>query len=317
MENKSIPQSHSALGFFQIIKESFKTTSRNGKVLVPIMLFVFVSFSMLDFAEKYLLAPVVKDIVLQLAIHPNMIQDLSNSIDQNMYAGALNDVREIVLVNLLIMASSSIITLTFLVAIVSSSYEAYTAKVLSSKDLNSIIMKSWKRPLETSFYMGLLSLGIVFLYFISFGITAMLAVNSWALLFFGVIILTIPVCYIYMATLWMVSMVVSVIEEGYGGVKAIGRAAELMKGKRLQASLMMVLFSVAYCVVNQMAIPLTSYNLSMSTQLAIRIPLTNGLFCLVTLFMFVVYTIFYHKWKTSHDEKEGKGFYLPVAASEV
>ncbi|KAI3709173.1 hypothetical protein L2E82_38932 [Cichorium intybus] len=317
MENKLIPRSLSSLGFFEIIRESFKTTRRNGKVLGPILLLVFVSFSILDFAQKYMLAPVIKDFVLQLAKYPNMVQDLSNSVDLTIYAGALNDVREIVLFKLVIMSCSSIITLTFLVAIVSSSYEAYTAKVLSPKDLSLKIINSWKRPLETSFYMILLSLGMVLLYIFSFGITTILAVNSWALMFTGAIVLSIPVCYFYMATIWIVSMVVSILEEGYGGVKAIGRAAELMKGKRLQASLMMVLFAVAYCVVHQLAIALTSYNLSISTQLAIRIPLTNGLFCLLTLFMFVVYTVSYHEWKTSHDDKEGKGFYLPIAAGEA
>ncbi|KAL7591471.1 hypothetical protein Lser_V15G33356 [Lactuca serriola] len=318
MENKFIPRSQSSLGFFEIIRESFTTTRRNGKVLGPILLLVFVSYSLLDFAQKYLLAPVIKDFVLQLAKYPNMVQDFSYNIDQTNYAGALTDVREIILVKLLIMAISSIISITFFVAIVSSSYEAYTDKLLDPKNLNLILIKSWKRPLVTSFYMILLTLGIVFLYLISMTITTILAANSWVLFSLGAITLSIPVCYFYMASLWIVSMVVSVLEEGFSGVKAIGRAADLIKGKRLKASLILVRFVVAYGVVHQMAnYLLANIELSRSTLLAITIPFSNGFFSLWQLFMLVAYTVFYHEMKTSHDEREGRGFYLPIAAGEA
>ncbi|KAL4564235.1 hypothetical protein LXL04_028291 [Taraxacum kok-saghyz] len=313
MENKSIYRSQTSLGFFEIIRESFKTTKRNVKVLGPILVLVFVSFSVLDFSQKYMLSPVVKDFVSQLAKHPNMVQDFSYNIDQ----GVLNDIREILLVKLLFMASSCILTLTFLVTIISSSYEAHTAKVLDPKDLTLIFLKTWKRPLVTSFYMTLLSFGIVFLYFISIGIATILAGNSWTLVFVGAIALSIPVCYFYMAALWVLSVVVSVLEEGCGGVKAIGRAGELMNGKRLKASLMMVLFAVTYGTVHQIANAVMCDNMTLGVELAIRIPLTNGLFCLSTLFMFVVFTVFYHEWKTINDEKEGKGYYLPIANGDA
>ncbi|KAK1413541.1 hypothetical protein QVD17_35316 [Tagetes erecta] len=317
MDNKPIPQSQSSLGFFGIISESIKTTRRNGKLLVPILLFVFLSFSHLDVAQKYILAPVAKDLVLQLAKHPNMVHDIAYNIDQTTYVGAANDIREILLVKLLIMMITSIITLFFLVATVSSSSEAYTAKVLDAKDIFSKIKKSWRRPIVTSFYMFLITLGIVFLYIMSIGLTSILAVNSWALLFLGAISLSIPVCYFYMTTLWMVSVIVSVLEEGVDGLKAIGRASELMKGKRLQASLMMVLFVIAYGFIVLMASFVTSYNRSLSAELAITIPFKNGIYCLLKMFMFVVYTVFYHEWKTSHDNKEGKSFYLPIALGEA
>lgn len=113
-------------------------------------------------------------------------------------------------------------------------------------------------------------------------------------------------------------MVVSVLEEGFSGVKAIGRAADLMKGKRLKASLILVRFVVAYGVVHQMAnYLLANIELSRSTLLAITIPFSNGFFSLWQLFMLVAYTVFYHEMKTSHDEREGRGFYLPIAAGEA
>ncbi|KAJ0524843.1 hypothetical protein HanRHA438_Chr09g0383191 [Helianthus annuus] len=313
MENKLIPQSESSLGFFGVIRESFKTTSRNGKRLFSILFLVFLSYSQVDFLQEYTLAPATNYFMWQLANHPNIVHDLLYNFDQTSYAvDTLKALREIVLLKLCIIEISSIVTLIFLVATVCSSYEAYTAKVLGTKDLILKIFDSWNRSLLTSFYLVLLSLGITFFYAIVIVITSFLPVNSGALLFLGVIALTIPICCIYMATVWMVSLIVSVLEEGSSGLTAIRRAAELMKDKRLQASLMMVLFVLADRYVLLVAKVLASYGGSLSIEFVTSIPFTNGFDCLLKLFMFVVYTVFYQEWKTSHDENEGKGFYLPI-----
>ncbi|KAJ0524844.1 hypothetical protein HanRHA438_Chr09g0383211 [Helianthus annuus] len=320
MENK--------LGFFGVIKESFNTATRIRKLFV-IFLLIFLSYSLLDFLQEYELAPFTEYFMWQLANHQNIVHDLLYNFDQTSYAvDTLDAFRVIVLVKLLVIETFSIITLYYMALMVCCSYIVYTAKlsgpfkvyttkvttkVLSRKDIFYIFCKSLMRSIITSFYLSLLSCGIIFFYAIVIGIIAFLAVNSWALLFLGVIALSIPVCYIYVATVWMVSLIVSVLEEGSSGLKAIGRALELMKGKRLEATLMMVLFALANGFVVLVAKLLASYGWNLSAKLAITILFTNGFCWLLKLFMFVVYTVFYHEWKTSHDEKEGKGFNLPIA----
>lgn len=200
----------SSLGFFGVIRESFKTTSRNKKLLVPILVLVFLLLSQLDFAQEYTFTPISNDFMFQLATHPNIVHDLWYNIDETSYLGVFNALRDVILVKLLILTISSIITLAFLVATVSSSYEAYTAKVLGPEDMFLKIRKSWKRPILTSFYLFLLSLGITLFYVLVIGITSLLTVHSWVLLFLGVITPSILVCYFYVATLWMVSLIVSV-----------------------------------------------------------------------------------------------------------
>ncbi|KAJ0800248.1 hypothetical protein HanPI659440_Chr03g0100841 [Helianthus annuus] len=128
-----------------------------------------------------------------------MVHDLTNRFDQMTYVGAFNNLGEILLVKLLSMAVSSI----FLVATVSSSSEAYTAKVLGPKDIFLKIKKSWRKPIVISFYMILLTLGIALFYTLSIGITSILVVNSWAVWLVGATTLSIPLCYFYVATLWM------------------------------------------------------------------------------------------------------------------
>ncbi|KAI3701637.1 hypothetical protein L6452_26867 [Arctium lappa] len=299
MENKSIPQPQSSLGFLGIIWESVKTTSRNRKLLVPILLLAFLSFSLLEFSQEHIQAPFIRDFVLQLAQHPNMRHDLRHKLDLITYRGALDDILEIIIVKHSTIAFSSITKLLFLIATVSSSYEAYTAKVLGPVDMFLKIRTSWKRALLTNFYMILITLGIIFLYVTSYGITTFLVAKSWSFFFSRAITLSIPVCYFYLSSLWMVSAVVSVLEEGFGGFKAIRRAAELTNGKRLQASLMMVPFLIADGVFFHLFRTLISYDLIRRTRWrAISICLSNGSGCLLKLFMFVVYTVFYHEQKT-------------------
>lgn len=317
MESVSKPQLNSSLGLFGIFRESIKTISRNGKLLVPIILFMFLSMSQLDLVETYIIAPLDDYLGLHLANHPYMGHDLSHNNEQSPNPGAVDEILKILLEKLIFLTFSSIITYVFFVCTVLSSYEAYTAKVLGPKELLSKIRTSWKKPLVTSFYMILITLGIACFAFLSSFIASISKEHIWLSLFFEAITLFIQVSYLYVAALWLVSVIVSVLEEGFDGVKAIGRATDLISGKRIQAFMMMVLFIIAYGVIGLVDDALASYDLSKSTKLAIMIPLIEGSECLVMLFMFVVYTVFYHERKIGHDEKEIKDLYLPIAAGEA
>ncbi|KAJ9550936.1 hypothetical protein OSB04_014981 [Centaurea solstitialis] len=319
MESISKPQSQSSLGLLGIFRETFKATGRNKKLLVPILLLVFLSISQLDLAHNYILAPLdehYENLELQLARNPRTCDDLG--YDFPTCRATIDNTLEYFLFQAIFLAFSSIVLLVFFVATVSSTYEAYNAKALGPKEMLSKIRTSWTKPIITSFYMILITLGIVLLVFISSLTAKIFVVNSWSHVYFGGINVLILVWYFYVAALWIFSVVVSVLEEGFVGVKAIGRAAELMSGKRLQASILMIFFTFSYVVIDQMnEVLTTSYDISRSTQWAITICFTNGLNSSLTLFMFVLFTVFYHERKTSHEEKEVKGLYIPIAAGEA
>ena len=58
-----------------------------------------------------------------------------------------------------------------------------------------------------------------------------------------------------------------------------------------------------------------SYDLSWSTEFAPSIAVTHVSDCWLKLFLFVMFTVFYHEQKTSHDEKVVKGLYFPISTS--
>nr|XP_043629766.1 uncharacterized protein LOC122601054 [Erigeron canadensis] len=336
MQNKSIPRSQNSLPFFGIVRESFKIIRKNKTLLFPVLILVFLIYCQLDFTQYYVLGPVEKNFVLELAAYPTTLYNLGRNLDIVTYHGAFDELLEILLVKHLHLLSSLIPTLFFLVAIVLSTYEAYTYKLLGPKEILLKIGKCWNRVSLTSFCMLLITFGIMFIYLIYYALISYLDVNSWStVIFFGMITITVPFWYFYLAALWMVSLIVSVLEEGPGGYKAIGRAVELMSGKRLQASLMMVPFVVASAVVYHLVHVIvtsptlfqfdrmssnghvTRYYLNKNARLTIEISLLNASDCLLKLYMFVVYTVFFHEQKTNLDEKEVKDQYLPVVASEA
>ena len=120
------------------------------------------------------------------------------------------------------LAFSIIIELVLFIAVVSSSYEAYTAKLLESRDLLLKIKTSWKNALVTSFYMFLITLirhhlsCILFVYHsLHLGSRFMVTLVLWSYHYVNLI------SYLYVAALWTLSMVVSVLEEGFMGLKLL------------------------------------------------------------------------------------------------
>ncbi|KAD5317673.1 hypothetical protein E3N88_17619 [Mikania micrantha] len=220
------------------------------------------------------------------------------------------------LVILFLSALYLIISLVFLVATVSSSSEAYTAKVQNFTEMIIELKKSWKKPIVTSFYMVLFTMGFFFVTFFCVGMVSILAGGSWAYVSYGVVGLSMAVSLIYISALWMLSLVVSVLEE-VGGLGAIVRAKEVMKGEKVKTLLLVVLFYVAYGAVHWMTSAIVSLNLEQWSRMVISIAMTNGLLCALKLFSFVVFTIFYHEQKESCDEKVVKTLYLPVAGYEL
>ncbi|XP_076885113.1 uncharacterized protein LOC143534626 [Bidens hawaiensis] len=299
------------LGIFGLLRESCKTLKRNMKLMFHVLLFVFILYSQLQFAHMYLLKPVGKDLESQLAKNPKLFEDLGNNMNQTDYSGALNDIREILLVELVFFVLSSIISLLFLVATVSSSSEAYTAKVLNMTEMIMKIKKSWKKPILTSVCMALLTMGLIFMFIFSVGVVSVFAVvtNSWAVyLLFGV---GIVVLLISISALWIMSLVVSVLEDA-GGFYAINRARELMKGEKVKVSLVMVLYGVTYLAVDRVTNEIVSRTMEKWSGMVMSIVLTNGLSCAMKLFVLVVFTIFYHDQKEICEDKAAKSLYLPI-----
>ncbi|KAK1434770.1 hypothetical protein QVD17_00521 [Tagetes erecta] len=304
------------LGMFGLMKESLKTIKTNGKLMLPLLLFVLLFFSYLECTQIYLIEPTRTDLASQLMQHPNLFQDFVINMHEAEYSGALNDIRKFLYVKLVILTFSWMISLVFLVAIVSSSSQAYTTKVQNPSEMMMKIKQSWNKPLVTSFYIVLLTLGSIFVGIVSIGVVYILAVGLWVYVLYGVVFLCSIVLWMYFTGLWVMSMVVSVLEE-VGGVDAIARGGELMKGGKVKALVVAVLFYVANGFVLSMRNAIISQNLENWRRMVVFVVLSHAFLLVLKLFVFVVFTVLYHEQKESCDEKKAKSLYLPVVGGEV
>ncbi|KAL8208676.1 hypothetical protein R6Q57_008088 [Mikania cordata] len=128
------PKPRTRLGIFGLLRESFKTINRNMKLMLPALVLMFLLYSHLEFALIHLPETEGKDLESQLEKNPKLFQNFGNNdMHQTQYSDARNVFRDAMLVNLFVLGLSAlylIIFLVFLVATVSSSSEAYTAKNL-------------------------------------------------------------------------------------------------------------------------------------------------------------------------------------------
>ncbi|KAA8522793.1 hypothetical protein F0562_009216 [Nyssa sinensis] len=275
-----------SLGILGILSEAFKVTIRNGKLMVSIMLPVFLSFSLLVVGAHIALTPIVDDLSSKMELLHKYIH--GSEVDETIRR-------------------------------VTSSSESIAGKKLSLADMLLKIRGRWKGPIITSFYMTLISLSIPALFFIFTGfISVMTEGFSLVLLSLAMVILG-AFCYLYVSSVWMLSLVVSVVEDDCSGLKAIDRAGELMKGKRLRGSVLMLLLILTGGIIYiASSIMMKKVGKGNWTHLVFGIP-RIWLLCLVKLFMFVAYTVFYHECKKGQLEagKTDEVGYLPITHEEA
>lgn len=56
------------------------------------------------------------------------------------------------------------------------------------------------------------------------------------------------VVYLYVSGVWIMSLVVSVVDEDGGGIGALGKSAEILEGRKLDVFLLNVFFNIV-CIV--------------------------------------------------------------------
>ncbi|GFY80664.1 hypothetical protein Acr_01g0004730 [Actinidia rufa] len=212
---------------------------------------------------------------------------------------------------------SCVIWVMFLVPSIFLSSDAYNGKKVNTKELLLRIGARWKRPVITGFYMALISISINLLFLIWIGII-LVAAKGFLLVALILAALIVGVyCYLYVGAVWMLSLVVSVLEDGSCGLKAIDRAGELMRGKRLQGCIIKLFFVLTSGTIYTLA-----FAMNKKIEAAIQMPmftviLQTFLICAFKFFVFVMFTVFYHECKKRHEEvgAEGDvGLYEPISS---
>jgi hypothetical protein len=317
MEKQSSPTITGTFG------KSLRATVRNGKLLFSIMLFVYLFLSFLEFGGDFVMKPLLKDISLETPT-----KDLSenyNGLSDHFDESTLKALKILLLLKLGSLLLSGLALLFFIITTISSSSAAHTAKILTLKDTVLWVRRKWVPVFITTVYMSLITVAVFSTYFIllAVGLLMMHGIGSYRVKY-GLLSLLGGVFYVYLITVWVMSLVVTVVENKCSGLKAILRAGEILKGKRIKACIIMMMFVIVGTAIYTSCLFVAgklwnekSATASMGARLC-----TIWSLSFVKLFLLVVYTVFYHECKNSEieeieDEDEKIGLYLPVASNDV
>ncbi|KAJ8634692.1 hypothetical protein MRB53_008959 [Persea americana] len=263
-----------AMGVWDILREALRTPFRNRKLMFCIALTLLILSSLILLANHFYLVPVIKDLVMNEYLL--LGNDPRSSEYTKLLAGVLQDIQ-------IVVAAS------------------YSSKQLNLKELILTIARTWKRPLVTSLYIALLGIGYAMLLMPLIVLLVGTAKGSVIFIVFGVLIALLLLCLsIYLGAIWNLGLVISVVEERFSGMKALGRAEELIKGRKLQGFVLSLLLALIYWVFTGLSVfKAVDINLAKATRLVIELVFMNVI-CLWQLFLCMVFTVFYFQCKKSH-----------------
>lgn len=310
-----------ALGILGILKNSFKVTIKNRRNLIFVAAFMLAYYSLSELADQFILSPVSRDFTSK----PSNVR--LSELDPSSREEILRDVRIILAYKLIAWTLSSLILASTLVAVTHSTHEAYSAKVIISfREMLLSIRRSWKRPLMTTLCMALVCWASITVFLIAFVIISVMMNDSISIFMaIGVIFLGF-ISYVYLYSIWNLSLVVSVLEENSSGMKAIERARELMKGKRAQGCVLMSIYLLASFEIYGTFSLLETESKKSSGWISLAVIVASDFWtvCVKKLFLFVVFTVLYHECRrrgssrSDHFPVEGKTsvvVYAPIAAN--
>lgn len=184
---------------------------------------------------------------------------------------------------------------------ISASGATYRGKDISIKDLLLGVVKSWKRPSITFLYITLLQSGYLFftwatlcIFMLMFVGEVFLPAISWIIIILATVFLS------YLAIVWTLAFVVSVMEERCG-IDALGKAGELVKGLEMSGFFLNLVFGVVASVVYQ-GFRLININQSAVIRLLIVLLVSNSL-CLLKVFEMMAFTVLYYECKKNKGEE--------------
>ncbi|KAK1434769.1 hypothetical protein QVD17_00520 [Tagetes erecta] len=225
-------------------------------------------------------------------VHNNFSFQITVGKRTNMHKHVSKDIHEQLMIKFHIIFTSCCLFLYCAIVTITSSNESYAGHTLRVTDAFFKASRNWKTPLVTSGCVLLLTLGIYAVNMFCFAVISFLLgsshVDSVSLFVIAVVKWMFDA---HVGAVWIMSLVVTVIENDISGLKAINRAWEVMNGKRIKTTLLMMLYYVACLLVRKSfdGFVMKFEELVIQEMWGLKIPFTSGF----DVFLFVLYTVFY------------------------
>lgn len=279
------------LGFFGMLKESFKIILTWRKIFSQITLVLILALSFIFLAHIQ-----VSSFLHRRIYHNQRLLDRAptNSSTHDRLS-ELMTTEEIKYWLLMLAYFIFFLTLALLStsAVVYTIACIYTGKAVKFKELMSVVPKVWKRLMVTCLWSSL----FFFVYnLIAFAVFYLMVrtFDSIAVLIPGLIIFLILylTSFVYLSVIWHLASVVSVLEEDYG-IQTMIKSKVLIRGKMGRALVVFLLLSLSYFMIRTIFKVFVVYGDPLALCLMI------GVICLLCLLKFSCLASFYKRSSTS------------------
>ncbi|KAJ4709414.1 Polyadenylate-binding protein 1-B-binding protein, partial [Melia azedarach] len=286
-------------GFVGILRETTKIFSKNGKLMISLTLLFLSLFSISYLSLVFSANPFLVDLVKKASLVPITIPRSPEYAE--LLIDLKNDIRSFAAIEWIFVIIATALSLYFVTATIIASALTHGGKSLSCKELLLSAAKSLKRPFFTWFYVTLLGLGFVFFFLATLLPLVLIvqqpvAVKALAIIF----AILATVLYSYLAIIWILAFVISALEEKCG-IEALGKAAQLVKGMQLQGFALNLLFTVSsFLILLVTRLTIIKQSFALTTIMGLVLLICS---CLLTMFRWAAYTVFYYQCKKIHGEQ--------------
>lgn len=288
-------------GFLGILKKSIKIMSKNGRLLAIVTSIYLIIASFFFVWNMSTIKPIIFDFSMK-AVQLASLDPLGLPFSQDL-ASILKDIKLLLGIELAFFLALFLTSLFAQTAIILLTGVSYENKKIFPKDLMVRVPRSSIRLFITSFHVALLRVGYIFFGFIVsmvptimvYGHKFLSKVMLWVLMIFLVTL------YLYFSVVWLMSLVISVLEE-CSGIEALGKAGKLVKGKKLEGFSLNLMFNLLSYVFFDVLLKRSVVIQSELTQAFFRFFLMSCI-CLIVVFELQAYTVFYFECKKSHGEE--------------
>ncbi|CAN6859303.1 unnamed protein product [Brassica oleracea] len=264
-----------------ILHESGKLFLKNKKLMFSVLVFPLFLNGLVYLFNVFAIKPEITNLIQESSLIPMMDPSTPEYLAHLMKV--FQDFQQFVVSSYIFAAVSSIINLLSVLVIVHAS--ALTHKTL----------KSWKGPLVTSFYIVLFSLGYWFLFVIVLFPLLLLSTKfDYLAAKSGALFVLFSVFESYLAIVWYLSLVISILEETYG-IQALGKAAKIVKGMKPKLFLLNLFFGLVSFGLVQI-VKRVDLNRSFAVILTTGLVFVSSI-AAVRMFQIVSYTITYFQCK--------------------
>ncbi|KAF9613703.1 hypothetical protein IFM89_010145 [Coptis chinensis] len=286
-------------GVMEIVKEVFKLPRRNKKIFLFIILSTMILDSLLFLATITSFKYLSNDLLMKVL--PFVSMDPKSSVYLKLLFKIKEDAILLILVEMVFLLLMTVVSLFSMVATIYVSAMSYLGKSLTLTDLCFGIKKIWTRPVITWLYISLCIAGFTLLilplcFVLILGRGSMIVVAVGILVFLPVIFLNL-----YLSLVWMLSLVMSVLEDCYG-LQALGKAEKLVKGRKVVGLVLTFLVMILY-IPGILFSMINKNQQTVTTQILIAYGVTVNFTILVKILSMMAYTVFYFELKESHGEQ--------------